>query len=290
MPALRKNPRALDHFVILIEKIEPAVQAYQRLGFNVRPIARHLSIGSCNSVIHLEHTYLELLDVSEAPQFLKDQYEPRLAAGPGLTHVAVHSDSLEADQARLAAAGLNPGTILNARRKMTFPDGREGETASSSMYCWRQEHRYLSIFVSVHNKPETIFVDGHVNHANQARRIVRCVFQSEDPALDIDYFETLYEGRVSDRTIDGFRFAGPHGDVTEVITPAVAAARYGDAMPARGLAGLGALPLALHYAVASLEGSANCLRAADVPFTRTTGALIVPAAEACGVTTVFEAL
>ena len=45
MPALRKNPRALDHFVILIEKIEPAVQAYQRLGFNVRPIARHLSIG-----------------------------------------------------------------------------------------------------------------------------------------------------------------------------------------------------------------------------------------------------
>jgi hypothetical protein len=126
--------RTLDHFVILVEPLEPACADYQRLGFNVRPIARHLSIGSSNSVIHLKNTYLELLDLGESPAFLQDQYRPRFKAGPGLCHVSVHSDSLEADHERLKVAGLNPGTILNARRKITYPDGREDETASSSIY------------------------------------------------------------------------------------------------------------------------------------------------------------
>jgi hypothetical protein len=281
--------RTLDHFVILIEQLEDACSNYRRLGFHVRPIARHLSIGSSNAVIHLKDTYLELIDLGTAPAFLQDQYFPRFEAGPGLCHVSVHSDSLEADHARLKAAGLKPGTALNARRKIIHPDGREDETASSSMYCWREEHRYLSIFHSVHDKPETIFIDGHVDHANGAQEVVRCVFQSEDPAKDLAYFETLYEGPIADRTVDGFRVIGPRREVSEVITPATASARYGTAMPTAGLGGLGALPLALHYSVKSLERCAQVLRDAGVSFAQTGGAVMVPAAEACGVTTVFEA-
>ena len=42
--------RTLDHFVILVEALDAAVDAYQRLGFHTRPIARHAVIGSSNSV------------------------------------------------------------------------------------------------------------------------------------------------------------------------------------------------------------------------------------------------
>jgi hypothetical protein len=283
------SPKTLDHFVILVEPLEPAVADYQRLGFHVRPIARHLSIGSSNAVIHLHHTYLELFTLGDAPALFQDAYRPRLQAGPGLCHVSLDSQSLEADQARLQAAGLQPGAIASARRRMVHPDGREDETASSFMYCWREQHRYLSLFVSHHAKPETIFIDGHVNHANSAQEVTRCVFQSEEPALDLPYFRSLYGRAETDRTVDGFRFLGPRGEVSEVITPAAAAARYGAATPAAGLAGLGALPLALHYRVGSMAQCEQHLRGAGLDSAAVGGRLVVPAALACGVVTVFEA-
>lgn len=283
------SPKTLDHFVILVEPLEPAVADYQRLGFHVRPIARHLSIGSSNAVIHLRHTYLELFTLGDAPALFQDAYRPRLQAGPGLCHVSLDSQSLEADQARLQAAGLQPGAIASARRRMVHPDGREDETASSFMYCWREQHRYLSLFVSHHVKPETIFVDGHVNHPNGAQEVPRCVFQSEDPALDLPYFRTLYGRSETERTVDGFRFVGPRGEVSEVITPAAAAARYGPAMPGPGLAGLGALPLAMHYRVNSMAQCEQHLRGAGLDAAAVGGSLVVPAAQACGVVTVFEA-
>jgi hypothetical protein len=283
------SPKTLDHFIILVEPLEPAVADYERLGFHVRPIARHLSVGSKNAVIHLHHTYLELFTLDQAPAEFQDAYRPRLQAGPGLCHVSLDSTSLLDDQARLRAAGLNPGGITNARRRMVHPDGREDETQSSCMYCWREQHRYLSLFVSHHARPETIFVDGHVRHANGAQQVIRCVFQSEDPALDLPYFRSLYGRAETDRTVDGFRFLGPRGEVSEVITPATAQARYGAAMPVQGLAGLGALPLALHYRVGSMAQSEQYLRGAGLAVAAVGGTLVVPAAQACGVVTVFEA-
>jgi hypothetical protein len=283
------SPKTLDHFVILVEPLEPAVADYERLGFHVRPIARHLSIGSSNAVIHLHHTYLELLTLGQSTAEFQDAYHPRLQAGPGLCHVSLDSTRLEADRTRLQAAGLNPGTISSARRKMRYPDGREDETASSFMYCWREQHRYLSLFVSHHAKPETIFVDEHVCHANGAQDVTRCVFQSGDPALDLPYFRTLFGRAETDRTLDGFRFTGPRGEVSEVITPAAPEARYGAAMPPQGLAGLGALPLALHCGVSSMAQCEQHLRGAGLACHTRGGALVVPAAQACGVVTVFEA-
>lgn len=283
------SPKTLDHFVILVEALEPAVADYQRLGFHVRPIARHLSVGSSNAVMHLRHTYLELFVLGDAPAAFQDAYGQRLQAGPGLCHVSLDSSGLEADQARLQAAGLQPGAVINARRRMVHPDGREDETASSCFYCWREQHRYLSLFISHHARPETIFVDGHVNHANGAQDVTRCVFQSEDPALDLPYFRTLYGRSETDRTLDGFRFVGSRGEVSEVITPAAAAARYGAAMPAAGLAGLVALPLALHYRVNSMVQCEQHLRGEGLDAAAVGGSLVVPAAQACGVVTVFEA-
>ena len=280
--------RTLDHFLILVEALAPAAETYRRLGFHVRPIAEHVSIGSANCVIHLRDTYLELFFLGRAPAALQDAYGPRLAAGPGLTHVALHSDNLETDIASLTAKGVPSDEILSAKRRIVRPDGQEDFTASTSVYHWRERHRYLSLFHSVHHRPETIFIPEYCDHANSAVDVVRCVFQSEDPALDLGYFTTLFDGPPSDVTLDGFRFVGPRGEVSEVITPTAARARYGDAMPAPGLAGLGALPLALHYQAGSMSRCEQHLRGEGFDVSHHGSALVVSAAQACGVVTVFQ--
>ena len=54
-----------------------------------------------------------------------------------------------------------------------MPDGREDETDSSFFYMWRDSPRYMSLFLSEHRKPETIFVKAYEQHPNTAIDITR---------------------------------------------------------------------------------------------------------------------
>ena len=280
--------RTLDHFLILVDPLEPAAATCARLGFHVRPIAQHLDLGSANCVIHLRDTYLELLFLGDAPPVFQHQYRPRLAAGQGLAHVSLNSRSLEADRERLAAAGLQPGPIVSARRAIMRPDGRVDETASSFFYIWRDEHRYMSLFQSFHAKPDTIFIDAYTEHANTAADVVRLVYMSDDPARDLGYFTALFEGPPATVGPDGFSFVGPRGEITEVMTVMRATARYGANLPGAGLCQLGGLPVALHYSVGSVARCTAYLQSQGVPLEPFDGGVVVAADGACGVTTVFE--
>lgn len=282
--------RTLDHFLILVEPLEPAVAIYAQLGFHVRPIAKHEALGSANSVIHLKNTYLELLFLGDSTPAINAQYRPRFAAGPGLANVSLQSNSLEADTERLKAAGLTTYPILNARRKIVRPDGTPDYTASSSFYFWREEHRYMSLFHSVHDKPDTIFIEAYTHHANTVHDVTRLVYMSDDPAEDLAYFTTVYEGAPASTGPEGFSFVGPRGEVTEVTTIARATERYGKHLPSAGLGGLGGLPVALHYSTASIEACSAHLKSHNVGHSAFGQGLIVAADEACGVSTVFEPL
>ncbi len=280
--------RTLDHFLILVEPLELAVATYAQLGFHVRPIAKHEALGSANSVIHLKNTYLELFFLGDSPPAIAEQYRPRFAAGQGLANVSLQSNSLEADTERLKAAGLTTYPILNARRKIVRPDGTPDYTASSSFYLWREEHCYMSLFHSVHDKPDTIFIEAYTHHANTVHDVTRLVYMSDDPGRDLGYFTTVYEGPPASNSPEGFTFVGPRGEVTEVTTVERATARYGRQLPNGGVRDLGGLPVALHYSTDSIDACAAHLKSHNVTYIQFGEGLIVPADQACGVTTVFE--
>src|SRR4030095_11809722 len=95
----------LDHVVIGVRDLDEAIQAFQQLGFEVRPGGRHTGRGTHNALIRFGLDYLELLaiyDVSEIThsdgqgQFMMEYLRERSGA---LLGFAFASDNLE-DEAR----------------------------------------------------------------------------------------------------------------------------------------------------------------------------------------------
>ena len=98
---------------------------------------RHVEIGTCNRVFQLHDTYVELLgDIDRAPAHLRQKVVDRFNCGEGLTLVSLTSADLPGDREILAAAGLKPEPIINARRKVRMPEGHFDETDSRCVYTW----------------------------------------------------------------------------------------------------------------------------------------------------------
>lgn len=282
------KPRSIDHYVLMVQDQEAARDAYLRLGFNVRPTARHIELGSSNAVVIFPKTYLELIHLGDAMESLSAQYIDRFAAGPGLAHVSITADSLAEEHDRLTGLGFQPDQPLNARRKVILADGREGETDSSSMYNWKSPRRFLSLFYSEHRKPETIFIEGHTDHPNGATDTAAIVSVSDAPGEDLAYYEASWGHAAETTGPDGFLMRGARGDRMEVLTPKAAKARYASLLDDLDLAGLGGLPVALHLSCRDRAATAAFLATAGVATVDLGAGIAVAPADAEGAVLVFE--
>jgi len=279
--------KSIDHYVLMVHDLEQARQAYQKLGFNVRPAARHIEFGSSNAVVILPDTYLELIDVADAIPLLRDQYIDRFDCGPGLAHVSLTSDGLAEERLRLEALGYTPGPEGNARRKVVLPDGSQDETDSSFLYNWKTPHRFLSLFFSEHRKPDAIFIKGHSTHPNGVTKLAGITCLSDDPPRDLAYYETSY-GHAAEPLDHGFVMRGGRGDRMAVLDRDGIMDRFDGALADLDTGRLGGFPVALHYAVADRDATRACLDAAGVPLVDCKAGLAVPASAAEGSVIVFE--
>lgn len=280
--------KAVDHMVVLVRDLEVSAAVYKRLGFHVRPIAHHIGVGSANAIIHFPETYLELVHTSDARADLRDMYMPRLEDGEGLCHISLTSNDLEADVARLSGHGHSPGTPMMFARDVVMPDGRPDKTASSSVYNWQAERRYMSLFFSEHPKPETIFIPAYCDHANGAEKLTALAFMSRDPAGDLPYFEASFGGRADTVNADGFQLTGARGEVVSVLTSQAAQVLYGDLLGRAEPAATGGYPIAMHFSVTDPAAPRRALEAAGIGFSDALGGVAVAAAEAAGAILVFE--
>ena len=211
------DTRALDHYVLQVHDVDAAGASFERLGFQVRPRMTHLEFGTCNRVVQLQNTYLELLGgLADAPSDIVREYLPRFECGEGLSHVSLRSYDLEADRRAAMQRGLEPGPITSARREVAMPDGSVEETDSRFFYMWRRQRLYLSLFLSVHNKPHTIWIPEYQEHPNTAVDTTGVTFVSDDPLEDRDYFSQIYRGAPTTAEPGLLRFTGARGDIAEV--------------------------------------------------------------------------
>ena len=112
----------VDHLVILVRQLDEAIAAYRQLGFHVTPGGAHPE-GTHNALVPFaDGAYLELIAFSGSEPPVRHRWA-RFARPGGLIDIALRTDDVEADIARLRRAGLAyRGPMPGARR---LPDGTE---------------------------------------------------------------------------------------------------------------------------------------------------------------------
>jgi catechol 2,3-dioxygenase-like lactoylglutathione lyase family enzyme len=116
----------LDHLVILVDDLPAAVADYRMAGFRVLDGGRHAGGLTENALVGFEDgTYLELIAFVDPGDTRDNNWGWRQFArrGGGLFDYCLASDDLDADVARLRAAGLTVGDPTDGGRKR--PDGIE---------------------------------------------------------------------------------------------------------------------------------------------------------------------
>ena len=288
--AMAGDARAFDHFVIATRDAQVAGEQYERLGFQVLPLQRHIEIGSCNRLFQLEQTYVELVgDLDKSLPLLRDRMMPRFLCGEGLALTSLNSENLERDREFLQGQGFRPDPIINARRAIRLPGGLSDETDSHCFYNWYDEHPYMTLFLSRHYKPHTIWIPQYIAHTNTTFRVTGQTFLISSPKQVIPYLRAMLRTEPSSISTARVEFRTSRQESLEIISPELLNERYGDLAPSLcpAFAGYGT---SLRYGVHDLPACRRFLSASGVRFIESDDVLRVAAEHGAGVISEFAAI
>ena len=274
----------IDHVMICVPDLQPAIDAYTRIGFDVRPGGVHPDAGTENAIAFFQDDYLELLAIrpgeeKRAGAALLDF----LARGPGLRYVALQSDDLAADVAAMRRRGVDVGDPSEGARR----------TPSGQQLAWKAARlgpaNPLPIFFIEHLTPLAERRRGHTGqHPNGALRTERVYIAVSDVAKAAEVYSRVLgvamprvqRGNVIKADMAVFDL-GPTGlTVAQPAEPGPAA----EALTRRGPGPFQAL-----YSTRSMDAAATWMADHGVPpparGIRNTGeqAMLVEPATACGV-------
>ena len=223
--------RSLDHFVINVGDIEIASAMYRHLGFRVMPVMEHGQIGTSNSIVQFQDTYLEFIGDWDHARVdgMKNNAMPWIMQGDVFWMTSLTSDGLESEKAGLAAQGIEMAPILSAARRVRLPFGGWDETDSRSSYLWNDDDILASLFLSDHRKPEAIWIKPYQSHPNSCLRVGGIRYLMTDPAKHAGFFAKVAGGGIASQSADRIRFETPRGEFLELATPASLHAQFPEA-------------------------------------------------------------
>ena len=111
----------IDHVMICVPDLPKAVDAYTRMGFDVRPGGVHTGRGTENAIAFNAEDYIELLGLRDRAEYLAASPGGRLVEflgkGGGFRYVAVQSDDLAADVAAMRGRGVDVSDVTDGQRR-----------------------------------------------------------------------------------------------------------------------------------------------------------------------------
>jgi len=276
----------IDHVMICVADLGKAIDAYTRIGFDVRPGGEHTGRGTENAIAFNADDYLELLGLRDRDEYLAASpgggLIEFLARGGGFRYVAVQSDDLAADVAAMRARGVEVSDPTDGRRRT--PAGRELSWKSATLGA----RNALPIFFIQHLTPLTERRGGEPpRHPNGIQRVDRVYIAVTDVAAQAAIYSRvlgiptpkIQRGAVIKADMAVFDL-GPTGlTVAQPMEPGPAA----DALARRGPGPFQAL-----YRTSSMDGAARWMADHGVPppacSVRNTGeqAMLVTPENACG--------
>lgn len=276
----------IDHVMICVSDLDAGVDAYRRIGFDVRPGGVHPGRGTHNAIAFLAEDYIELMAVRDAGEYRKAAGASGglldfLAKGGGFRFVAVQSNDLAADVAAMRARGVDVSDAVAGGR--ATPDGQELRWKSATL---GPKHP-LPIFFIEHLTPLAERRGAAPKHPNGALRVDRVYIAVNDVAATATTYSQvlgvpvpkIQRGNVIKSDMAVFDL-GPTGlTVAQPMEPGPAA----DALARRGPGPFQAL-----YRTSSMDGAVKWMVSHGLPEplrgVRNTGeqAILVPPAHAAG--------
>lgn len=113
---------AFDHCILAVRDLAAASALFAGLGFTLSPPGRHPGRGTANACIMFANGYIELLGV-DAPDCRETFLLDFLAAGEGISAVALAPDSAERAHGLLVAWGADDRPCVIGSRAMATPEG-----------------------------------------------------------------------------------------------------------------------------------------------------------------------
>lgn len=280
------NGLTLDHIGIMGGALAPMARQYERLGFRLAPLSQHHGArepggpvtrwGTGNHCIMLREGYLELLAVVE-PTLFANRVPDYVARYAGAHITAFGCTDAAAEAERLRALGLAQGIA-----RLERPLGAEPGAAKLTFDLVRLDGAALPegrMLIIRHGTPELLWQPALLDHPNGALSLEAIHIVVLDPAARAASYAAVL-GVPGVENADGVHFQLARGRLH--LLSLEAAARHGwDASPCRPHIA------AMEIGVASLDATRSLLREKGVPFAEREHRLLVPAAQAAGITCCF---
>lgn len=272
----------LDHVVIgLRTQLDAGAERFRRLGFTLTPRGVH-TLGSVNHLAVFGTEYLELLAVPEG-----ETRRPEILAAPlGLNGLVFATEDAGAVHAALAAAGVPTGPAEQFSRPVELAPGLTREAVFRTVRLPADAVAAGRLYFCQHLTRDLVWRDGWRRHGNGTIGIARVVIAAEEPEALCTLFarmfgpEAVRQGPTGGSLVLGLARC-------EVVTPEALRREFGAAAPAAD--GRTEFMAALGLRTSDLDRAQAALEAGGIAHRREPDRLLVPAAEACGVTLEFVA-
>jgi hypothetical protein len=193
---MKRPVKGLDHVVVMVDGIDAAQRAYERLGFQVQPRGFHKKLGTANHLMIFDTDYFEILGIVEDTPFNAERRD-WLKDGGGLANVALATDGADIAFEAFKAAGLNPDSPLAFDRAVEVA-GRTEHAQFRTVRIPKVKMPVVGFFVCEHLTPQFVYRGEWAKHPNGARGIRGVTVIAEQPARWIGELEK-YFGRGSAR-------------------------------------------------------------------------------------------
>jgi len=278
---MKRAVKGLDHVVVMVDGIDAAQAAYQRLGFQVQPRGFHTKLGTANHLMIFDNDYFEILGIVEDTEFNAERRQ-WLKSGGGLANVALATDGADLAHDAFQAAGLQPDAPLSFDRAVEI-DGRTEQARFRTVRIPKTHMPVVGFFVCEHVTPQFVYRPEWARHPNGARGILGVTVIAEQPTKWISTLEKYFgvgavsrdgEGLVVDTGTQPIRY----------LSRAAYVARYPGVVPVRS----DDHPALLRLRVENLSACEALLTGHGVKALRPDGErLLVPPTEAAHLTLEF---
>jgi hypothetical protein len=265
----------------MVDGIDAAQRAYEKLGFQVQPRGFHRKLGTANHLMIFERDYFEILGIVEPTEFNAERRE-WLKSGGGLANVALATDGADLAFDAFKAAGLNPDAPLFFDRAVEVA-GRSEKAQFRTVRIPKTNMPVVGFFVCEHLTPQFVYRAEWARHPNGARGIRGVTVIAEQPSRWISELEKYFGAGSARREGDGVA-TDTGTQPIRYLTRKDYAARYPGVTPVRP----GDHPALLTLEVASLAACEALLNTNGVKVIRPDAArLLVPPSEAAHLTIEF---